>query len=252
MLDAHDALAEIEPLGIDVEHDRLRPGQLDELECRQPDRAGADDQARFFARQPRTRDRMAADGERLDQGELIVRQRARHMQLAGWDQKEGPQAAVAVNAERLMFLAAVVAAATAGVAGLAIDVGLDRTAVAGLHVRDAATDREHLNTQFMPGNTRVTEERHFAEKPGVLGTEAIKWNFTKFLAGRDGAVVKRFAPNVKPEDIEPEISQITDSTIQIAPGSFAPIIDRRKASTAVAVRDGETVVIGGLIRTSEN
>ena len=43
------------------------------------------------------------------------------------------------------------------------------------------------------------------EKPGVLGTEAIKWNFTKFLVGRDGKVVRRFAPNVKPEDIEPHI-----------------------------------------------
>ena len=33
-----------------------------------------------------------------------------------------------------------------------------------------------------------------AEKPGLLGTEAIKWNFTKFLVGRDGQVLKRYAP----------------------------------------------------------
>jgi glutathione peroxidase len=39
------------------------------------------------------------------------------------------------------------------------------------------------------------------EKPGLLGTTAIKWNFTKFLIGRDGAVVKRFAPNDTPESI---------------------------------------------------
>ena len=37
--------------------------------------------------------------------------------------------------------------------------------------------------------------------PGLLGTEAIKWNFTKFLVGRDGKVLKRYAPNDKPEDI---------------------------------------------------
>ena len=37
--------------------------------------------------------------------------------------------------------------------------------------------------------------------PGVLGTEAIKWNFTKFLVGRNGMVLGRFAPQEKPEDL---------------------------------------------------
>jgi len=41
-----------------------------------------------------------------------------------------------------------------------------------------------------------------AARPGVLGTEAIKWNFTKFLVGRDGAVLQRYAPNDKPEDLD--------------------------------------------------
>ena len=45
-----------------------------------------------------------------------------------------------------------------------------------------------------------------AEKPGILGTEAIKWNFTKFLVGADGAVVKRYAPNDKPEAIEADLA----------------------------------------------
>ena len=36
----------------------------------------------------------------------------------------------------------------------------------------------------------------------MLGTEAIKWNFTKFLIGKDGQVVDRFAPTVKPEDLK--------------------------------------------------
>ena len=39
-------------------------------------------------------------------------------------------------------------------------------------------------------------------KPGILGTEAIKWNFTKFLVGSDGTVLRRYAPNDKPEAIE--------------------------------------------------
>lgn len=46
-----------------------------------------------------------------------------------------------------------------------------------------------------------------AERPGLLGTEAIKWNFTKFLVGRDGAVLKRFAPTDEPAAIEKEVSE---------------------------------------------
>lgn len=44
------------------------------------------------------------------------------------------------------------------------------------------------------------------EKPGVLGTEAIKWNFTKFLVDRDGKVVRRYAPTDKPEDLDSAVS----------------------------------------------
>jgi glutathione peroxidase len=47
-----------------------------------------------------------------------------------------------------------------------------------------------------------------AEAPGVLGTEGIKWNFTKFLIGRDGKVVKRYAPQTKPEEIAGDIEQV--------------------------------------------
>jgi glutathione peroxidase len=46
------------------------------------------------------------------------------------------------------------------------------------------------------------------EKPGVLGTEAIKWNFTKFLVDREGNVVKRYAPTDKPEDIQKDIQKM--------------------------------------------
>ncbi len=41
--------------------------------------------------------------------------------------------------------------------------------------------------------------------PGIFGTEAIKWNFTKFVVGRDGQVVARHAPTDTPESMEPEI-----------------------------------------------
>jgi glutathione peroxidase len=45
-------------------------------------------------------------------------------------------------------------------------------------------------------------------QPGILGTEAIKWNFTKFLVDRDGRVMKRFAPKDTPEQIAPEIEAL--------------------------------------------
>jgi len=45
------------------------------------------------------------------------------------------------------------------------------------------------------------------EKPGILGTEAIKWNFTKFLVNRDGIPVARFAPRDKPEALESAIGK---------------------------------------------
>jgi glutathione peroxidase len=42
-------------------------------------------------------------------------------------------------------------------------------------------------------------------RPGILGTEAIKWNFTKFLIDRSGEPIRRYAPNDKPESIETDI-----------------------------------------------
>jgi glutathione peroxidase len=42
-------------------------------------------------------------------------------------------------------------------------------------------------------------------RPGLLGTRGIKWNFTKFLVGRDGKVLKRYAPTVAPEALEADI-----------------------------------------------
>ncbi len=46
------------------------------------------------------------------------------------------------------------------------------------------------------------------EARGALGTEAIKWNFTKFLVDRDGNVVKRYASATKPEDIGADIEAL--------------------------------------------
>jgi glutathione peroxidase len=43
------------------------------------------------------------------------------------------------------------------------------------------------------------------EAPGLLGSKAIKWNFTKFLVGREGQVIKRYAPQEDPAKIAKDI-----------------------------------------------
>ena len=47
--------------------------------------------------------------------------------------------------------------------------------------------------------------------PGILGLQAIKWNFTKFLVGKDGVPVKRYAPADKPQSIEPDVEAVLAS-----------------------------------------
>ena len=47
-----------------------------------------------------------------------------------------------------------------------------------------------------------------AEAPGLLGSKAIKWNFTKFLVGRDGRVIKRYAPQEAPEKLARDIEAV--------------------------------------------
>ena len=46
------------------------------------------------------------------------------------------------------------------------------------------------------------------EAPGLLGSKAIKWNFTKFLVNRAGKVLKRYPPQTKPEDLTRDIEAV--------------------------------------------
>ena len=47
-----------------------------------------------------------------------------------------------------------------------------------------------------------------AEAKGLLGSEKIKWNFTKFLVNRNGEVIKRYSPNTEPKDIAADIKAL--------------------------------------------
>ena len=46
------------------------------------------------------------------------------------------------------------------------------------------------------------------EAPGLMGSKSVKWNFTKFLVGRDGKVVRRYAPTDTPASIEKDIEKL--------------------------------------------
>ena len=70
-------------------------------------------------------------------------------------------------------------------------------------------------------------------------------------------IILNVTPHINPDgqvvmDVNPEISALTDSTVQIQPGVTAPIISQRSAQTRVAIRDGQTIVIGGLMQDSKN
>ncbi len=48
------------------------------------------------------------------------------------------------------------------------------------------------------------------EAPGVLGSKAVKWNFTKFLVDKEGKPVKRYSPQTKPNEIEEDIVRLLE------------------------------------------
>jgi glutathione peroxidase len=72
------------------------------------------------------------------------------------------------------------------------DVGFDMFAKV-----DVNGDRAHPLFEHLKG-----------EAPGLLGTKAIKWNFTKFLVAPDGRVIERFAPNTLPEELASQVEAV--------------------------------------------
>jgi len=90
-------------------------------------------------------------------------------------------------------------------------------------------------------NTRVTDE-------------GSTYNTVEY---EDVGIILTVTPHVNSEgwvilEVTPEVSAITDSTVSITEGVTAPIFTKRTAETSVAVRDGQTIVIGGMMRDSIN
>src|SRR5215218_1005495 len=108
--------------------------------------------------------RMAANRQRLHQGQLLEAELLGTMELSRRQNHPFAHAAVAHHAECLVGFAAIREAATAGVAVAAIDVRLDRAAIAKLHVCHVQTDLQYFHAQLVAGNAWIAEERHFAEE----------------------------------------------------------------------------------------
>ena len=165
----HHLGAEFQAVGVHVHHHALRAGDLDELHGRKADGAGADDEHRLAGLGGGAVDGVAADGERLDERKLVVGKLRGDVELAGRQEELLGHAAVAHHAERLMVLAAVGETAAAAIAGLAVDVRLDRATIARLDVRHARADREDFDAELMARDARVGVERHLAEVAAVVG-----------------------------------------------------------------------------------
>ena len=82
VLNPHRRAAEIESAGDHIHHDQVCTGQLDEFDDAQPNRPGTDDQDIFFGLGRTTDDRVTADGQGLDQGELLHGQLGRFVKLS--------------------------------------------------------------------------------------------------------------------------------------------------------------------------
>ncbi len=63
----------------------------------------------------------------------------------------------------------------------------------------------HAKIDVNGDNTHPLYQHLKSEAPGILGSKKIKWNFTKFLIGKNGEVLKRYAPTTKPEDLISDI-----------------------------------------------
>ncbi len=69
----------------------------------------------------------------------------------------------------------------------------------------------HAKIDVNGNNTHPLFQHLKSEAPGVMGSQKIKWNFTKFLVGKDGEVLERFAPATKPEKLAKAIEKaLTD------------------------------------------
>ena len=117
---------------------------------------------------------------------------------------------MSVRATRTALLAAVVAVATL-VAPLPAAAQSEKALHVAFPIAETGFDPQAAGDIYSAMVNRVIFDslyKHLKNaKKGLLGTEAIKWNFTKFLVDRKGGVIARYAPNDAPESIAGDIEK---------------------------------------------
>jgi hypothetical protein len=149
--DAHAFADKIQTLLVDIQHDDSGGGQPGEFDDAEADGTGADNEHGLVRFRLAALNGMTADGQRFDQGQLFESKLARDMQFAGGKLEKPLQAAIAMDAESLMMFAAIGMAANAGIALLAIDVGLDGAVIAGPNIADAGPTASTSTPSSWPG-----------------------------------------------------------------------------------------------------
>ncbi len=102
-------------------------------------------------------------------------------------------------------------------------------------------------------NITIGENVPFVRNVNVLDTGQVQSSVEYEEIG----IILNVTPHINPDgfvnmELAPEVSQITDSNVTITEGFTAPIFSNRSADTQVTIKDGETVVIGGLITTQHD
>lgn len=179
---------------IQLKHGDRCSCQAGKLEDGQPNGSCAYDEHIIVRTNGGSIDGVAANGEGFDKGELIKVERISWVQLVCREEHALAHGAIRMHAEHAERLAAVRFALLAGMAGAAVQVGLDGAAVAWLYMGDAIADCEDFDTEFMTQNAWVFDKGHFAQVAtdvrtadayGMDGDERLVWTRGRSLRQPD-------------------------------------------------------------------
>ena len=164
------SLTEIQTALHHVHDDGLHIHQFEKLETREPDRTGADDEHGLTRLGIPALHGVIADGERLDERELVIGKIVARMQLAGGHCEDAlAQTAVVMNADDLDAGAAVRHTFFRSRGSWIVDIWFQRAPVTGLHVCDVTGDGHDLKAELVTGRARIGEKREIPEIAGKVG-----------------------------------------------------------------------------------
>ncbi|HWE93273.1 MAG TPA: secretin N-terminal domain-containing protein [Tepidisphaeraceae bacterium] len=145
------------------------------------------------------------------------------------------------------------AAAGAANGGLVVSM-LENNVNATLHALATAGKLDVLSRPYiLASDNQLASITVGQEVPFVAATQLTSTGQTNnVITYSDVGIILNVTPHINPDgmvimDVAPEISQLTSTTVQVTSGNNAPVIDKRSAQSRVAIRTGQTIVIGGLM-----